>query len=194
MSPIVGYSSDLNLLRMNVVEALTKEHSARQKNRIVNYVGHDPKRFRQLIDVFLGDTYRLTQRAAWPLSDIVKKHPELITPYLGRILRRLDDDEMHVAVRRNVIRLLQFIDIPEKYKGLAFEKCMSLLSDPGQAIAVRVFAITVMADIADSEPDLRNEVIIAIEDHLPYGSAGYRNRAGKLLKKLKGSQIKVASR
>ncbi len=169
---------------MNLVAALEKEHSARQKKKIVEYVGNNPARFKGLMRVFLGDSYRLTQRAAWPLSDIVRANPKLIEPYLGKVLRRLDDPTLHVAVRRNVVRLLQFITIPRRFSGLAFEKCMVLLSDPSQAIAVRVFAMTVLTDIARTEPDLKKEVIIAIEDHLPYGSAGYRHRAARMLKDL----------
>lgn len=38
---------------MNLVEEILKEHSKKQKDKIVNYVGNNPDRFAQLVDVFL---------------------------------------------------------------------------------------------------------------------------------------------
>lgn len=184
---------------MNLVEELGKKHSLAIKNKIIRYVGTNPKRFAELMKIFLGDSYRLTQWAGWPLSDIVKKHPELIKPYLKPVLKRLDTgtpkfvgretnkgrNVMHVAVKRNVLRLLQFIEIPTSVSGFAFDKAFKLFSETSEPIAVRVFAMTVMAQVAMKETELKNEVIIAIEEQLPFGSAGFRSRAGKLLKELK---------
>jgi hypothetical protein len=170
---------------MNLVAELGKRHSVSTKNKIVQYIGTNPKRFDELVKIFLGDTYRLTQWAGWPLSDIVQKHPQLIRPYLKPILKSIDKPNQHVAVKRNVMRMFQFIDIPKNLRGLAFDKAFKLFSDKSEPIAVRVFSMTVMAQVAMKETDLKNEVIIAIEEQLPYGSAGYKSRAMKLLKELK---------
>ena len=48
---------------MNLREALLKEHSKVQTMRIVEYVGDDKERFAQLMDLFLNDVYRVSQRA-----------------------------------------------------------------------------------------------------------------------------------
>lgn len=170
---------------MNLVAELEKRHSLATRNKIIRYVGSDAKRFGELMKIFLGDTYRLTQWAGWPLSEIVKKQPELIRPYLKPVLRSIDKPGMHVAVKRNVMRLLQFINIPPAIRGVAFDKAFKLFTDTSEPIAVRVFAMSVMTQIAIEEPDLKNEVIIAIEEQLPYGSAAYKSRASRSLKALK---------
>jgi hypothetical protein len=170
---------------MNLIAELEKRHSAATKNRIIRYVGTDRKKFDELVKIFLGDDYRLTQWAGWPLSDIVKKHPELVRPWLRKMLTGIDRPRIHVAVKRNVMRLLQFVDIPDTLTGLAFDKAFTLFSEAGEPVAVRVFAMQVMADVAIKEPDLKNEVILAIERDLPYGSAGYKSRARRLLKMLR---------
>lgn len=170
---------------MNLIDELEKMPSVAVKKRIIRYIGTDKKRFEALMKVFLGNNYRLTQWAGWPMSDLVKEHPQLIAPYLKPILKSIDKPGMHVAVKRNVMRVFQFIDIPKNVRGLAFDKGFRLFSDTSEPIAVRVFAMQVVANIAITEPDLKNEVIIAIEEQLPYGSAGFRSRALKLLKELK---------
>lgn len=170
---------------MNILEELQKPHKLSIKNKIIRYVGSDPKRFDELVRIFLGDNYRLTQWSGWPLSDIVKEQPGLIRPYLKKVLTAIDKPGMHVAVKRNVMRLLQFIEIPKNVRGLAFDKAFGLFSDTSEPIAVRVFAMTVMKQVAMDEPELKKEVIIAIEEQLPYGSAAFINRGRKMLKELR---------
>jgi len=53
---------------MDIREALLAEHSKRQTMKIVRYINGDPARFAELMKLFLGDTYRLSQRAAWAVN------------------------------------------------------------------------------------------------------------------------------
>jgi hypothetical protein len=65
---------------MNLLESLTKEHSKKQCDRIVKYVGGNTGRFAGLMDLFFKGEYRITQRSAWPVSYCVRAHPDLIRP------------------------------------------------------------------------------------------------------------------
>lgn len=168
---------------MDIKKELLKEHSKRQTTKVVNYVGNSPARFKVLVKTFLAGPYRVTQRAAWPLSYCVQEHPNLIKPHLKSILKMLDKKDAHVAVKRNIMRLLQDIEIPKSLYGTLIDKCFALM-DPRETIAVRVFSMSVLADIADHEPDLKKELSIVIEDQLPYASAAFLSRAKKVLKQL----------
>jgi hypothetical protein len=149
----------------------------------VKYIGHDAKRFDQLIQLFLSDTYRISQRAAWPLSYCVEEYPELIKPHLAKVLKLLGKQGAPDAVKRNIVRFLQFIEIPKNHIGVVADTCFSLM-DPKEPIAVRVFSMSVLANITRHEPDLKKELRIIIEDQLPFASAGFRARAKKVLKEL----------
>lgn len=168
---------------MDIRKELLKEHSKRQTSKVVKYIGDDPQRFKVLVKAFLEGPYRVTQRAAWPLAYCVQDHPPLITPHLKQVIAMLDKPGVHDAVKRNVVRLLQDIEIPKKFYGKLADRCFKLM-DPKEAIAIRVFAMTVLAKIAQAEPDLQKELKIVIEDQLPYASAGYLSRAKKVLKRL----------
>ncbi len=168
---------------MDIKNELLKEHSKKQTTKVVNYIGQDPSRFNSLIKIFLEGPYRITQRAAWPLSYCVSAHPPLIKPHMKSVLKMLDKQDAHVAVKRNILRFLQDIEIPKRFYGSVTAKCFTLM-DPKEPIAVRVFAMTVLANIAKEEPDLKKELRIVIEDQLPYASAGYLARATKILKTL----------
>jgi hypothetical protein len=166
---------------MNIHEALLAEHSKRQTAAIVKFIGDNPVRFAELMTAFFDGPYRVTQRASWPMGNCVELHPELIDPHLARLLRELDRDNLHNAVRRNILRLLQFVDLPKRFYGRVFSRCIEFLDDPKEMIAVRVFAMTVAAQIAKSEPDLMKEVCLVAGKYVDDGSPGFRARARMVL-------------
>lgn len=170
---------------MNLAEEILKEHSRKQKDKIVNYVGNDPKRFARLIDVFLQGPYRVTQRAAWPLSYCVENYPGLLKPHFRKILKQLGEQNIHDSVKRNTLRMLQFVRVPKVHQGVTIDLCFGFLTDAKEAIAIRVFAMTVLANITKEVPELKNELIPLIEDQIPYASAGFLSRGAKVLKQLK---------
>ncbi len=175
----------IKLLTMNLLKSILKEHSRAMTHQIVDYIGSSPARFRELVNLFLAGPYRVTQRAAWPLSYCVRNHPDLIKPHLKKVLDHLKKTGIHDAVKRNTVRLLQDIKIPKSLQGRAADVCFEYLSNPKEPIAIRVFSMTVLANIAKENPELKNEIIPIIEDQLPYGSAGFRSRGMKVLKELK---------
>ena len=119
------------------------------------------------------------------INALRKGHPDpkIAQADLKSLLKSIETKP--VAIRRSVMRTLSMIDIPKSLYGPAFDKASLLHADLSETIAVKVFAMSVMTYVALEEVDLKNEVIIAIEEQLPYGSAAYRNRAAKLLKALK---------
>ncbi len=169
---------------MNWSKEILKEHSKKQCDKIVTYVGNDPEKFTQLVDVFLQGPYRITQRAAWPLSNCVENHPELLRPHWKKILAFAGMPGIHDAVKRNVLRMFQFVQVPKVYQGRTADLCFRFLADTKEPVAIRVFAMTVLANIAREVPELKNELIPIIEDQLPYASAGFLSRSRKVLKQL----------
>jgi hypothetical protein len=172
---------------MDLESEILKEHSKRQAVRIASWISKDKKRFRQLMTLFLKGEYRITQRSAWIVSLCSDKHPELIRPYLKQMIRRMQEPGVHDAVKRNVIRILQFIEIPDALLGEVTTVCFDYLVSPNEPIAVRVFSMTVLGNIAQKEPDLKHELQLIIEQQLTYGSLGFCSRAKKVMKMIGGS-------
>lgn len=158
-------------------------HSKVQAVKIAMYVGEDKDRFKELMGLFLGDEYRITQRAAWPLGICAEEHPKLIIPYLNKLADNLKKD-VPDAVKRNTVRIFQNVEIPEKLMGKITDICFDYLATPSEAIAVRAYAMTVLFNITKKQPELKKELKILLEDQLPYGSAGFLSRAKKVLKAL----------
>jgi len=165
---------------------LAEEHSKQQCDRIVRYIGKDKLRFAGLMRLFFKGEYRITQRAAWPLSNIVRLHPQLITPYFKPLLDNLDKKGLHVAVVRNTIRLLQDVDIPGKYQGRVMSRCFEYVATPETPIAVKAFSLTVLSHFSVAYPAIREELRLIIDDQWEHATPAFRSRARKVLKEMEG--------
>ena len=171
---------------MDIRDQLLVEHSKQNTLAIAGYIGNNSERFSVLMDLFFNDPNksRVVQRAAHVLSFCLDKHPDLITPHLEALIHNLKEDNVHVAVRRNTVRALQTITIPEELLGDTWNICFTYLSSAEEPIAVKAFSMTVLYNICKKLPELKEELQIVIEDQLPYGSSGFKNRAHKVLKGL----------
>lgn len=172
---------------MNLEAEILKEHSKHNAVRLATWVGGNAKRFSKLMRLFLKGKYRVTQRAVWIVSHVAESHPELLEPYFNSMLKRMMEPNVHVAVKRNVIRILQFITVPQRLSGKVASLCFDFL-ESNEPVAVRVFSMTVLANIARDEPDLKRELRLIIEQRLPWEGAAFRARARHVLKQLESNR------
>lgn len=170
---------------MNIKQALISEHSKKQTTAIVNYIGNDKTRFKELLDIFLTEEYRLNQRAAWPLSNVCIEHPGLAKPYIGKLIKNLSRPGNHDAVIRNTLRIFQDIDIPEKYCGPLLDLCFDYIKNGTLPHAIRTFAITVASNICEKFPELKPELKLLLSelDSFPQ-PASITSRMKRALKRL----------
>jgi hypothetical protein len=85
---------------MDLESEILKEHSRRQAERIASWVGGDRRRLDRLVKLFLSGEYRVTQRAAWPISICADRYPAMIRLYIPQLVRRMQDPGVHDAVKR----------------------------------------------------------------------------------------------
>jgi hypothetical protein len=165
---------------MNLKKEILKEHSKNQTLKIINYVGKSQERFNELIDLLINESDLIAQRASWSISYCIEKHPTLIKPHLKKVIKNLHKP-IHDAVKRNTTRLLQHIEIPKTLWGETVDICFKFLLSTKEPVAIKVFSMTVLYRIAQKEPDLKNELKIAIEDQMPYSSPAFVSRGKKIL-------------
>ena len=166
---------------MNVAEIFAKGQSRASTEAIVAYVGKEPKRFAELYRTFVRGDFRVQQCAAWPISVIAEKRPKLVEPYLPKLIEYLPRNDVHDAVKRSVLRLLEFGKIPERLKGKVFSYSLDLLDDPSQAVAIRCFALSAAAKAASGEPALMNEIKLVVNKYRGHVTAGFKARVRRVL-------------
>ncbi|MBS1511794.1 MAG: hypothetical protein JST86_13185 [Bacteroidetes bacterium] len=169
----------------NLRNEILKEHSKAQCIRIVDWVNASQEKFDALFHLFLTDEYRVVQRAAWPISYCVQAHPQFIHKHWNALLKNLQQPNLHNAVKRNSIRLMQDIYIPKKYQGTVMDICFRFLESPNEMVAIKAFSLTVLGNLAAQYPDIIPEVKLLIEDQLPNQTAAFKVRAKAFLKRFK---------
>jgi hypothetical protein len=170
---------------MNIRQALEKEHSKTLTTAIVNYIGDDKARFKELMNVFMKDEYKLAQRAAWPLSYVCIAEPTLVKPYFGQLIKKLKEPGHHPAISRNILRMFQEIDIPEKYQAELIDECLRIIQNPSLPGAIVAFAITTAAKLCSPFPELRNELLLVLNQLNSYPqTAAIKVRVKKAIKAL----------
>lgn len=169
---------------MNILTILQKEHSKKVSIAVANWIGNDSNRFAALIAIIVGNEKDIANRAAWVLPSINDKHIDaLIQPHLKELIPLLGKP-VHDGIKRNIVRLLQFTSIPQKLQGITLEHCFQLLNNPKEAVAIRVFAMTVLYNLTLQEPDLAHELYDCIEMYMEGALPAYKSRGGKILKAL----------
>lgn len=149
---------------MDLREAILEEHSKRNNLRIANYIGNDKKRFKELMLLFLGNEYRVTQRGSAVVSECAERHPELITPWIVKMTANLERTDIHDAVKRNTLRIFQSVELPEKVQGKLFDLSMQFLLSANEPIAVKAFAVFVLYNISCIHPELQQELKMVLTD------------------------------
>jgi len=176
------FKSSIYYCSMNLRAQILKAHSKANCVKIVKWVGANQTRFDELFNLFLKDEYRVVQRAGWPLSYCAIAHPEFMKKNFGKLLKNLKRPGMHGAVKRNTVRLLQDISIPEKYQGEIMSLCFDYISSPTEKIAVKAFSLTVLQNLSKTYPEIKQELKAVIEDRWDYETAAFHSRAKKILK------------
>ena len=167
---------------MDLEKQILKEHTKAQCTKIVNWVGNDKKKFNELFGLFLYGEYRVIQRAAWPVSYCVIAHPHFMELKYEQLLGNLKKPTLHDSIKRNTVRLLQSVAIPEKHAGTVMEICFKYLESPGEAVAIKAFSLTVLERLAKKYTEIVPEIKLIIEEQLPHQTAAFRSRAKNFIK------------
>ena len=167
---------------MNLEAEILKADFKDQVVRVAAEISTDENKFAELMKLFFSHENTYAQRASWVMMHCTDRYPWLVRPYLEKLVKNLYQSPGE-ATKRNTVRLLQFIDIPEALWGEVIEICFRYLTG-NEAIAIKVFSMTVLYKLSLKVPEISTELKVIIEDQLPYGSAGFKSRANKILTKL----------
>ena len=143
-----------------------------------------PKNFKELMQCFLSNEYRLAQRAAWSVSWAAQKQPSIIQPHIKNLIKQLPRKDVHDAVIRNSVRILQKIEIPEEFHGEIINKCFVFIESNETPVAIKAFSLTTLFNLSKDYPDIKNELRLVIEERWNYETAAFKSRGKRILKKL----------
>ncbi len=172
---------------MNFEAEILADYSKDNALRIADHIGYNKERFADLMKVVLETDGRLQQRAYWIMNFCVEAHHDLIDPYFEVLMAQLSKP-VHNAVKRNITRVFQFVPIPIKFESKLLDICFSLLADPKEHVAVRANSMTILERLTMKYPELKNELILILEEGMEHASVGFAARAKRTIKHLELKQ------
>ena len=166
---------------MNIREEILAEHSKEQATKIAGYACTSKKNFKELMKCFLSPEYRIAQRAAWSVSWAARKAPAMIQPYVKDLVAQLQRKDVHNAVIRNSVRILEAIDIPEELHGEVMNACFQFIETPATPIAIKAFSLTTLYNLSKKYPEILPELKLIIQTKWDTESAAFKSRGRKIL-------------
>ncbi len=171
---------------MNIREELLKEkiHTKEHALKIADYACSSNPRFKSLMQCFLDKEYRVAQRAAWSVSWAARKKPEMVKPYIKDLVAQLQRKDVHDAVKRNSVRILEEIEIPEAFHGDVLNACFSFIEQPATPVAIKAFSLTTLYNLSKFYPEIKQELKLIIEERWSAETAAFKSRGKKILQQL----------
>jgi len=161
---------------------LLSQQFMHQAQMVMAWVGHSSKRFDALAHFIYGDDKKLAQKAAWPMSYLAEEHPDCVMKHLPALLAATKKPGVHIAVIRSVVRLLQFVEIPQELHGEVMDKCFHYIEDVKEKPAVKAFALTVLHNLSKQYPEILPEIREIIRSRMELETPAFRARAKVFLK------------
>ena len=165
-------------------DQILKEHSRENALSIANYACSSKQHFKELMKCFLDKEYRVAQRAAWSVSWAAIQKPKMIQPYIKELVAQLERKDVHSAVIRNSVRVLECIEIPKKFHGTVMNACFNFIENPSTPVAIKAFSLTTLFNLSKFYPDIKQELKLIIEERWDTESAAFRARGKRILKNI----------
>jgi hypothetical protein len=156
-----------------------------QSDIITTYIGNSQRRFDQLRVLVFTNEKPVARRAASVMGHCCREHQGLVAPHLEPLVDLISANDTHPAIIRNTLLIIQTVEIPTDLKGIIFNLCYDMVDNPNQTLATRVYAVSILARIHESKPELVDEVELLIKQHIRHSSTGFKSRTRWVLNDLK---------
>lgn len=168
---------------MFLKEQLQSRLSKNQILNVINEVENCPELLEELIYSMSDDHLQTVKNAAWIIGHVGQFNPNLVEKNL-EILYVYLQNPAHPSVTRNILRLLQYTQIPEEFQGRIYDLCFHYIVNPKAPVAIRAFSMTVCTHISQEYSELKDELAITLHDLYQYGTPGIKSRVRHNLKLL----------
>lgn len=130
-------------------------------------------------DLFLlsADAGRHTAAyASWTAMHAAELRRNKLNSFQLDILLNALEKTAYSSVRRNLMRILQLVSIPEQEVWRIADIALACFENRKEDIAVRAFAISVLENCLHTAPEMGREVLFVLERELPFAGAAVRVR------------------
>lgn len=131
----------------------------------------------------LDEEHPIGMRFTWIWGSIITQNAQYLAPIVSPCFERRNDITFP-GYKRSIAKMLCMVGVPEELEGLVVDELFKWILNPKIKVAVKVFAIDTIAQLAVKYPELKEELLLVIEDQWDKNSAAFRARAKHIRKRL----------
>lgn len=151
----------------------------------VSEIIKNPDYYSILMEIALYSDNPKSWRAAYMADQIHENHPELILPFIDKIIEQLKVEKSK-SKKRHFLKQISLNTIPEESHIFLVDYCLNAFTSAKEDVAVRVHAMQILFNISEKEPELKHEILAVIEAEMEFHpTAGILSRGRKLAQKLR---------
>lgn len=162
--------------------SLEADRSSENLQKWAQYLIKNNIEFIHLVEI-LDAQHPIAMRFTWLLGHIVEHYPQRIFPIVSYCFNHRNQWTFP-GVKRSIAKMLWLAGVPEELEGLVVDELFKWVLDPKIKVAVKVYAIDCLYQLALKYPALQEELKIVIDDQWDKNSISFKQRAKKILKQL----------
>jgi hypothetical protein len=141
--------------------------------------------FPQLMEITLSGNDRVHWRASWAADKINEMIPGIAAPWI-ETLTGLLPGLTHNGKKRQFMKFISLYPVPPDSAGFLFDFCLIKMVSEAEDIAVRAYAMQILYNISQMEPDLKPELLQILEQEKEHkSSAGLEAKSKNLIQRLR---------
>jgi hypothetical protein len=170
-------------LLQNLTVSLGNDRSSENRQMWTDYLIKEQVELIHLTEL-LDAEHPVGMRFTWLLGHILEENPGQIAPIVSYCFEHRNQYTFP-GIKRTLAKMFWLAGVPEKIEGLVVDELFKWVLDPKIKVAVKVYGIDALCNMVLKYPDLKEELLIVIDDQLDKNSVAFRARAKKVLKVLK---------
>jgi hypothetical protein len=144
----------------------------------------DPELLKPLLSLIWSDHDPWSNRASRVFSICCCRFPGFMRPYSTEIIKKMGNVKSE-GVLRNMLKIFSEtnIKLSESSRSLLTNLCFDYLTG-NTPVAIKVYSMEIIFRFCTDYPEIMQELYAIIESQMDGGTAGFKSRGTKILKKI----------
>lgn len=138
---------------MSIVHRISERFD---KNQMVLVLNENCQDFISVLEWSINSSHSSAWRGAWILNHCLSKNDPRISPYTSLLIECLD--KKSDGHQREILKILEKMEIPDDVEGILFDKCISIWENIGKSTSVRIVAFKNLHKTVKKHPELKGEL------------------------------------
>lgn len=171
---------------MKKIQEILYDSSRYAADCAVNAIEEKPSLFKEALELTFHSAYPMAMRAARVVQLYCEKHPAALDGKIDDVVQQIITAKID-GVKRCMLKVIAECITLKRINdiGPLVNQCFNWLNDPKESVAVKIFCMDILEQACLLEPDLKYELQLSLINQIEFGSSGFKNKAAKLIKKLK---------